>query len=63
MHRLKSFGIGMAATVLLLSLTGCCSLFWTLSRCGPKILTQPQNQIAKVGTSVSFSVTVQPAAV
>src|SRR5205085_7640926 len=60
MHRLKSFAVIVAATALLLFLTGCCSLVWTLAKCGPKILTQPQNQVAQVGTTASFTVTVQP---
>jgi hypothetical protein len=59
MNRLKSFRVILAATALL-SLTGCCSLCWTLAKCGPKILTQPQNQIVKVGTTATFTVTTLP---
>ena len=47
-----------AVAGLVAGLTSCCNLIWT-SKCPPKIVQQPQSQIAKEGdTAVSFSVVV-----
>ena len=49
--------LGMAGLVA--ALTGCCSLFWRPG-CAPRILTQPQSQLIKKGSAVTFSVTTFP---
>ncbi len=60
MIRQTSRLIAFAATaVIVASLAGCCSVFWHPG-CPPKILTQPQSQLIKKGSPVTFSVTTFP---
>src|SRR5262245_50689550 len=60
MNRQTSRLIACAATaVIAASLAGCCSIFWHPG-CPPKILTQPQSQLIKKGSPVTFSVTTYP---
>jgi hypothetical protein len=45
---------------LVVTLTGCCHLFWT-AKCPPEITKQPESQIATVGyTGVTFTVVANP---
>jgi hypothetical protein len=49
----------VATAVFLILLAGCCSIWWHPG-CAPNILTQPQSQIKKKSTPVTFTVVTHP---
>lgn len=56
----RAICFNLAAIALSFLLTGCCCLFWHQG-CPPRIITQPQSQLIKRGSPVTFSVATSPA--